>query len=428
VRPDRLIIDEPNDFRVHTSVYTNDEIFDAEMDLIFGSTWVFVAHESELPSPGDYKTTYIGRQPVIVSRGDDLQVRVLLNRCRHRGSVVCREQGGNSVHFQCPYHGWIYGRDGRLLAIAQRTSGYPEGFDVGALGLLAAPRVESYRGLVFASLSERGPDLMAHLGPARRYIDLQFDRSPAGEIALPYPPHRSQYPGNWKFQAENATDGYHVNYVHESFQLLLEEFASESGQHGNHGASPENRLYWERLGFTRGFKGGHGLLAAPVTDEFLDGLANGPMQEYVSTLRERYGTERMREVLGQYHLVIYPSLAIIHGQLRIIRPIAADCTEILTYPYALKGIAAGQEAERLRGYERFFGPAGFGQPDDFAIFALNQAGLQAKAVEWIVLSRGMHDEHVEPDGTRLGRGTAETPIRAAFRGWKVLMDGRYAIQ
>jgi hypothetical protein len=114
---------------------------------------------------------------------------------------------------------------------------------------------------------------------------------------------------------------------------------------------------------------------------------------------------------------------LLHGQLRVIRPIAVDRTEILVYPYALNGISEAQEAERLRGYERFFGPASFGQPDDVEIFALNQAGLQASAVDWLVMSRGLHDERGGEHGERIGRGTSETPIRAAFREWRALMAG-----
>jgi phenylpropionate dioxygenase-like ring-hydroxylating dioxygenase large terminal subunit len=111
---DGLVVDTARDFRVHERVYTDPEIFDAEIDRIFGSTWVYVAHETEIPDRGDYKTTTIGRQPVIVVRDDSGRVRVFLNRCRHRGSIVCREEGGNARSFQCPYHGWIYANDGGL--------------------------------------------------------------------------------------------------------------------------------------------------------------------------------------------------------------------------------------------------------------------------------------------------------------------------
>jgi phenylpropionate dioxygenase-like ring-hydroxylating dioxygenase large terminal subunit len=416
-----LVIEQPRDFRVHSRAYTDPDLFELEMRRIFESTWIYLAHETEISEPGLFKTTFIGRQPVIVVRDSKGEIRVLLNRCRHRGAVVCREERGRSGRFQCPYHGWTYALDGRLTGITERATGYPDDFDQGALGLMQAPQVETYRGLIFASLGHTAPSLIEHLGAAKEYIDYQFDRSPAGSISLPYPPHRLSYNGNWKFQVENATDAYHVNYTHESFQMLLEEFASASGQHGNHPANADNRDYWQRLGKTRGFPAGHGLLEAPATAEFIDDLRRGSDGAYYESLERNHGPVRACAAMGQYHLVIYPNLAIIHGQLRVIRPIAVDRSEVVVFPYALDGIPAAQEAARLRGYERFFGPAGFGQADDMAIFGLSQTGLRASAVEWLVLSRGLNSEKLGTDGVRLGNGTSETPIRAAFRAWQKLM-------
>ena len=109
---------------MHGLVYTDADVFAAEMDRIFGATWVYVAHESEIPARGDHKTASIGSTPVIVARDDVGTVRVLLNRCRHRGSLVCREERGNGRSFQCPYHGWVYANDGRLTEFPQRGTGY----------------------------------------------------------------------------------------------------------------------------------------------------------------------------------------------------------------------------------------------------------------------------------------------------------------
>ena len=82
--------------RVHTSMYTDAQLFDAELEKIFYSTWIWVAHESEIPDSGSYKTTYIGKQPVIVVRDRKKDVHVLLNRCRHRGATVCEHKKGKT--------------------------------------------------------------------------------------------------------------------------------------------------------------------------------------------------------------------------------------------------------------------------------------------------------------------------------------------
>jgi phenylpropionate dioxygenase-like ring-hydroxylating dioxygenase large terminal subunit len=115
-----LVVEAPHTFRVHTRAYTHPSVFQAEMKLVFERTWVFVAHTSELPNPGDYKTSYIGMQPVIVTRDDNGNISVLINRCVHRGAVLCREMHGNARQFQCPYHGWIYQNDGKLVGLTRR--------------------------------------------------------------------------------------------------------------------------------------------------------------------------------------------------------------------------------------------------------------------------------------------------------------------
>ena len=106
--PSDLVIEGETDFRIHTSIYSDSDIFALEMDRIFRRTWVYVAHESELPDPGDYVTTTLGTQPVIVTRDAGGQVHVLLNHCRHRGSAVCRADRGHAEQFVCPYHNWVY--------------------------------------------------------------------------------------------------------------------------------------------------------------------------------------------------------------------------------------------------------------------------------------------------------------------------------
>src|SRR5262245_55206672 len=100
--------------RVHRSVYADPEIFDLEMQRIFSRAWLLLGHESQLKNEGDYFTTRMGRDPVIVARTNG-GVRVLINRCAHRGAMVCAEGHGNVKRFVCPYHGWSYDRGGKLL-------------------------------------------------------------------------------------------------------------------------------------------------------------------------------------------------------------------------------------------------------------------------------------------------------------------------
>jgi phenylpropionate dioxygenase-like ring-hydroxylating dioxygenase large terminal subunit len=119
------------------------------MDKVFANTWVWVAHASEIPEAGSYKTGYIGRQPVVVVRDRKQQVHVLLNRCRHRAATVCEGHKGKTNSFVCPYHGWSYSLDGALRGRPRATatcSTRPT-----TPGQL---RVEEYAGMIFATFKD----------------------------------------------------------------------------------------------------------------------------------------------------------------------------------------------------------------------------------------------------------------------------------
>jgi phenylpropionate dioxygenase-like ring-hydroxylating dioxygenase large terminal subunit len=417
LQPDMMVIDEEQDFRVHTSAYVDPAIFDLEMERVFEQTWVYVAHESEIPLPGDFRTSAIGIQPVIVSRGPDGSVSVLLNRCRHRGSIVCREERGRTAQFRCPYHGWTYRVDGPLLGIAQ-ADGYPEAFDKSALGLASVARVAIYRGLIFASLAPDGEPLEERLDQVRKYVDIWADRSPSGRITLTQTMHRYGYPGNWKLQMDNGVDGYHGNYAHESFVKLMER-AEET--------SFDQFANLRRTGYTRGLSHGDGLIDRPYGGmagqfDYLD----PSLTAYHALLDERYGPERAAALKGQQNLFVFPNLFLFEGHVRVIRPISHDQTIVEMHPFVLEGAPEAINAERLRTHERFFGPAGFGAPDDVEMFINVWSGLKARAVDWLIMSRGLHRESRNADGEYVGASTDEAPQRAAYREWRRLMTANGA--
>ena len=146
--------------RVHRRLYTDPAIFEAEMERIFGAAWVYVGHESQIRKPGDYVRTFIGRKPVVLVRDAQGHVCVIHNQCAHRGSLVVANDKGNTEEFMCCYHGWTYHLDGRLKAVPLQQ-GYPRDFDPNnpKTAMVAAARVKSYRGFVFASEAAEGPSL-----------------------------------------------------------------------------------------------------------------------------------------------------------------------------------------------------------------------------------------------------------------------------
>jgi nitrite reductase/ring-hydroxylating ferredoxin subunit len=381
------------DWRIHGSVYTSPEIFGLEQRRLFHAEWLYVAHETEVAHPGDYKTTFAGTQPVIVARGaDDNRVRVLLNRCRHRGSAVCRDEAGNANYFRCPYHGWTYRNSGELRGIT-----YDEGYvnlDRASLGLVAAPRVDSYAGFIFASFAPEGPTLEDYLGHARPYLEIVADQGADG-IRLTAGSHRLQYGANWKLQVENTIDNYHFGFVHRSF---LEVLADRIGQPPpivhNILTNPEWR--------TIDLGGGHSV--------------------------HEFGDPRTGNNQGQlgdlpFNLIIFPNLCFVGAQLRHVLPKAADRTEVRLYPILHEGESDEDNAGILRAHESFYGPSGMGGTDDIEV-AFDRVGDGLKAVEhnWIIMSRGAHREQLQADGTLVGHAADEVPQRAFYRRWKALME------
>jgi len=196
-------------------IMSDQEVYRLELERIFDKTWIFVAHESEIPEKDDFVTRYIGEDPVIVSRLKDGGFSVLLNSCSHRGPRVCMADRGTSGMFRCPYHGWVYKNTGELFAVPGEKTVYGEGLCKDQLGLKQA-RVDAYHGLIFATWNEAAPSLKEFLGPITVWLDVVFGLGKNG-MKVAGPPHRWVLPCNWKMGADNFnTDNYHPLATHQS--------------------------------------------------------------------------------------------------------------------------------------------------------------------------------------------------------------------
>ncbi|RJF95790.1 aromatic ring-hydroxylating oxygenase subunit alpha [Noviherbaspirillum saxi] len=200
-------------------VFCDDKVFRAEMDRIFTRNWVFVAHDSEIPTKGDFVQRRIGLDQVIVIRDETGKVNVLLNHCSHRGSEVCHEDQGNAKHFKCPYHGWVYKINGDFAGAPHFNDAYAGSLDAKKWGLRRAPKVESYHGFIFACLDENAVSLKEYLGEATWALDAIFGLHPQG-MKVMAPPERFIVKADWKSGAENfCGDAYHVSTAHIAAEL-----------------------------------------------------------------------------------------------------------------------------------------------------------------------------------------------------------------
>lgn len=409
-------------FRVSSRAYTENAVLKMEQKNIFEQKWCFVAHESEITSPGDFRTGHIGMQPIIVTRGAEGQISVLLNRCVHRGAAVCRETRGNARSFVCPYHAWNYAMDGKLVGISGRNDagGYAPDFEEPE-GLFRLPRVESYRGFIFASFNPDVPPLTEALGRVTTIIDRKLNQSPLGTISIHARPYVGNYEGNWKFHAENIIDGYHFMYTHQAFVKLQSKFGDSTGDFGVHkGGTPSEMRRNRNRGHVWGCSAGHIVNQKPAinTQELLE----GPFADFYRAINERYGEEEFGWIFGSNAACIFPNFGLIHNQIRTWRPIAPNLTEVRIYLYDLDGAPEEFNAGMLRSQERFYGPSGYGMPDDIEMFAVNQQGMEANSLEWLILERGMHAETPLGDGDIEGMPSSESGHRAFWREWSRSMN------
>lgn len=111
------VLDDVRRGMIPARVYSDPEIFEVEKHQVFARAWMFMAHESEIPEPGDYVVRRIVDDSFIVVRDERWAVHVLFNMCLHRGMQVCRSEAGNASHFRCPYHAWTYKNSGDLVGV-----------------------------------------------------------------------------------------------------------------------------------------------------------------------------------------------------------------------------------------------------------------------------------------------------------------------
>ena len=373
-------------FRMRRNVFTDPDLFDLEMKHIFEGNWVYVAHESQVPNPNDFFTTYVGRQPILITRDKSGQLNAFINACAHRGATLARTKKGHKSVFTCPFHGWSFGSSGKLLKIKDpQDTGYPDSFNTnGSHDLQRVPKFESYRGFLFASLREDVLPLSEYLGEAGKIIDLMVGQSPEGLEVL-----RGSssyiYDGNWKLQAENGADGYHVTATHWNYVATIGR--RKSGQSADDVRAMGVGSWTSQPGGFFAFDNGHICLWISWPNP-----QDRSIFERREALVKEYGAEKADWMIGNLrNLCIYPNVYLMDqmsSQIRVFRPLAVDKTEVTIYCIAPRGESEEARAHRLRQYEDFFNASGMATPDDLEEFRACQEGYNGRLAQWNDISRG----------------------------------------
>jgi benzoate/toluate 1,2-dioxygenase alpha subunit len=381
--------------KANRRIFTDEEIFELEMKHIFEGNWVYLAHESQVAEPGDYFTTYIGRQPIVITRDKDGGLHCLINACAHRGAMLCRKKRDNRKTLTCPFHGWTYRNDGTLLKVKDpEGAGYPENFDTnGSHNLVKVPMFESYRGFLFGSLNADVVSLEEHLGDTTEIIDMLVDQSPEGLEVL-RGSSTYTFDGNWKVQAENGADGYHVTALHWNYAATTSRRAS--GESKNETKALDAGGWGKSGGGYWSYPNGHLCLwtwKANPEDQ--------PLYSEIDKLKEQFGQATGDfMVRGSRNLCLYPNVYLMDQfstQIRHFRPIAPDQTEVTIYCIAPKGESDEARANRIRQYEDFFNASGMATPDDLEEFRACQLTFQATTAPWNDMSRGVQHWIDGPD-------------------------------
>jgi Rieske 2Fe-2S family protein len=205
----QLIDNQQPGWSLSQRFYTDPAVYELELERIITKNWILAGHESQLPESGDYKVLNVANESAIIVRGKDGSLKAFANVCRHRGSLICLEAGGNTKTFDCPYHGWSYDTEGNLRA----ARSMPQDFDKSAYSLHKIS-VERVHGLIFICFSDKPPSLEA----AKRELEkpmAMFDFENLKVAA-----QKSYFiEANWKLAIENYQECYHCATAHPEYAV-----------------------------------------------------------------------------------------------------------------------------------------------------------------------------------------------------------------
>ncbi len=383
---------------VDRRIFADQDIYELELERIFARAWNFMAHDSQIPNPGDFFMNFIGEDRVIVVRDNDGNVQVLVNTCRHRGNAICRAEEGHATSFMCTYHGWTYDLKGALVGVPGFKEVYHEELDRENWGLIKAAKVDSFRSFIFACMDPEAPELDEYLGEAGKIgLMLTTER---GEMTVAGGIQKYTIPCNWKFAVDNVWDFYHPQVTHASQQMA--GFAKVRQALNTTLTRPQQILLGEY---------GHVVSGAKSTEA----------QRDLTTRSSGIDDEGWREnqpakdalgpvgIMQGGHPHIFPNLWLTTNQVSLRLPRGPQTTEIWWFTMLDEAAPADTYKARLDRRIHNFGPAGMLEQDDGENWGQSTLGANGVVSKQFPLNYSMSLGRGEIIEDELGPPRVETP-------------------
>ena len=391
------------------SIFSSQNVYEKELELIFARCWLFLGHECQIPNIHDFTTAYMAEDPVIIWRDGDGKIRAFLNMCRHRGNRLCLADAGNASSFMCTYHGWTYRSDGALDAVPGQTEVYGNKLDLSEWGLVEVAQLDTYKGLIFATFDATAPPLIDYIGHQKPHFDFLLDRRVGGTELLSGV-HKWVMKTNWKYPADNfgGDDGHHI-VTHASVRKVPVDSvtygADMTNQYTRHNPdlSGEDQARMEKT-----------LSLQP------SGVIRDYFREHFPETLSRIGEEAYRENVVE---TLFPNLSInsYRHMIRVWHPRGPDATEMWSHCVVDKDAPAEVKDALRHHLTQTFGPAGNFEQDDIN----NWQNCTSTARGWIArqypqnIQAGLTDEPQAELGRKLG-----ARLRALYTKWGVMMEAR----
>ena len=375
-------------------IFSSQEIYQQELEQIFARCWLYLGHESQIPQPNDFLSTYMGEDPILLCRGSDGKIRAFLNMCRHRGNRVCRADQGNAKDFMCSYHGWTFNTEGRLIGVPGMKEIYSGELDMNQWGLVPVAQLDIFKGLIFATFDPQAPPLLEYLNGQERELGIMFDRR-AGGTEIIGGAHKWVMNANWKYAADNffGDDGHHT-ITHMSVRRV-----------------PIDKRYYARTNDDSLEDKNKRLALVP------EGVIRDYHSKHFNELVERIGPE-LAERPGLV-TTVFPNVSpnFTRHMIRVWHPRGPDKTEIWSYCVVDKDAPAEvKDAMRLH-LTQTFGPAGNLEQDDMNNWVQctsTARGLIARRYPQNIQAHLGHEDKAVP----IGGGRR---LRAFYARWEMMM-------